>query len=178
MVIKCEMTFEKNIKNGHKECVFLKTVGREWAKAIVKNKGNIYLIYPAVRLSSDPCTCRRPCKTVRQVEEHYDLYNQVCGIPITTTELTDSEATLIDHLAYKTGMDCWFSLRYYGRQLLVRDLEADKDLSIMEGLKDFVQGLGVIGTDISLDNNQIATLRTLLDRFGLLDSVEFADDMH
>lgn len=60
--------------------------------------------------------------------------------------LYDKEIEVLTKLARKTGMDCWFSLRYGKTEDYVWDIENEKRLTMKSALKQLVDGL----TDVDL----------------------------
>ena len=60
--------------------------------------------------------------------------------------LSNEEKDVLIKLAKKTGMDCWFSMRYGKTEDYVLDIENKKRLTMKAALKQLVDGL----TDVDL----------------------------
>lgn len=54
-------------------------------------------------------------------------------------KLTIDQANLLDKIARKSGMDCWFKVHY--DLCHIRDMENHKTISLKRGIKDLDEGL-------------------------------------
>lgn len=59
-----------------------------------------------------------------------------------TKTMTNEIACILDRVARKTGMDCWFCLRYTEKSgWYVFDLENREHISVTKAIKDFYDGI-------------------------------------
>ena len=70
--------------------------------------------------------------------------------------LTDKEYNLLDDIATKTHMDCWFCIKQdkNGNEY-VFDLENNKRIALSTGVKELIEGIGDINEILSLDEIEI-----------------------
>ena len=110
---------------------------------------------------------RKVCRNAFYIEDHYDFYHDVCGVTISNNQLTESEYNVLNKLATASKMDCWFWLDKKGDKDYVRNLEENKDLSLVEVLPVFYEGLTNLD-DYNLDSNEKKVAEMLFERFGCL----------
>lgn len=57
-------------------------------------------------------------------------------------KLNDKEYELLDKIAGKSKMDCWFQIRSTGKEEdYVYDLEEEKRMSLKKGIKQLMEGI-------------------------------------
>jgi hypothetical protein len=78
--------------------------------------------------------------------------------------LSDNEYELLTNIAKNTGMDCWFQLAASGTRIYVYDLEDNKELSLVTGVKLLLEGISpqYISLLSAADKNTLQALCTRL----------------
>lgn len=80
-------------------------------------------------------------------------------------KLTAPEYHVVDILAARSGMDCWFSLEGGDGGDYVRDLEMGLVVSLKEGINSLYSGLTSL-EDYGLSKAEMKIAETLFERFG------------
>lgn len=79
--------------------------------------------------------------------------------------LTESEYTVLDKIATKSKMDCWFQIRQDNGEDYVYDLEEGKRLSLKEGVNMLSEGVDY--ALCGLTPEEICVYESLLIQLGL-----------
>ena len=95
--------------------------------------------------------------------------------------LTRVEKEALERIAYKSKMDCWFSIRSYGSIDLIYDLEDEKILSLEDGIGQLTEGItdsiefyGLTFTE-GLELNYLFEVLCLSFRFVLYGCKKFTE---
>lgn len=104
------------------------------------------------------CLCFRRCQNNNPTEKTLD-------------KLTDEEYNLLNKIARKTKMDCWFAIdgdEYEGKEWIV-DIEEEITYDLKEGIDYLMQGLDCIEnfTACNLTSKEVLTLNDLLNKLEL-----------
>ena len=82
--------------------------------------------------------------------------------------LPNDECLVLEHIARKTGMDCWFDLRYDGDTHYVFDLEEKRRLTLRDGVQDLCEG--IVPELLDLSSEQLYTFSNVLDRLSITNT--------
>ena len=106
-------------------------------------------------------------KTHEEIQEAY-AEGLLCGVKMPWYKLLDEEYNVLNLLATRSGMDCWFWLVERGGKDMVRDLEADKYtvMPLSKALPIFVEGLLELDC-YHLSEEEKEVVHQLFDRFGI-----------
>lgn len=156
-----------------RKTAYLATISKEEALKRFKEHKRVYFIYEDERIFHE--NCRKVATNASYIRHHYEVYFECCGYLATKNRLSDQEYDVLNSLAHKSGMDCWFSLRKTDEKdqqssNYVRDLESDNILSLSDGLTLFAEGLLKLDS-CGLSKVDLETATILFDRFGLLEQV-------
>lgn len=69
---------EYDLGRAVRKTVFLKVLTKEEAITAFENKQRVYFIYENNRIYDT--NCRKVCKYLGYLKDHYDFYHDVCGI--------------------------------------------------------------------------------------------------
>lgn len=171
---------EFNTGKHRRKPVYMEPLSKEKALELFDKGEKVYFIYQDRHTrwiyGSD---CRKLCKDRDYLIDHYDVYHDVCGVPMPRNRLTDEEYNLLNVLATRTGQDCWFWLvergGTNGKPLrdIVKNLEENKFMALRNALPVFAEG--IISLDFPyyyLEEEEKDTFLQLLDRFGIKDEYE------
>lgn len=93
---------------------------------------------------------------------------EIDHLPVTM--LTNEECNILDQIASKSKMDCWFWIEETDEGHVIHDLEEDKRVSLKSGIEQLVEGI-VEGADFyGLSENQVSVFENLLKRLEIGDS--------
>jgi hypothetical protein len=83
--------------------------------------------------------------------------------------LSDEEYNVLNKVARKTKMDCWFSIKQIDGQDYIDDLEAGVCLDLKEGIGDLVDGLDYYETFqwCNLSQTEVFTLKELCRKLDI-----------
>lgn len=123
--------------------------------------------------------CRKVCKDRDCLVDHYDFYDDVCGVKMPLNRLTDEEYNILNQLATKTGQDCWFWLVERGGKNgklftdVVKDLENNKYVALRNALPIFAEGIIDLNFwAYGLTEEEKDLFLQLLDRFDIRDEYD------
>lgn len=167
LVVKTEYIVDdsgRNFDDGRvrKKSLFLVALSKEKAKEHLKKGKALYFIYPNFL---DGKYGRKLCHNSSYLENHYDIYGDFCGERASINKLTTLEAHVVDILAARSKMDCWFYLESRDDRDCIRDLESDLTISLKEGIHSLFNGLTSLD-DYNLSESEKIIAKTLFERFG------------
>ncbi len=142
---------------------FIETLRLEDAKTAFFAGKEVYFLYrPNADINQ---YWIKRCNDIDYLVDHYE-YGDVCGIILNKHMLTDNEYELINKLAGLSGMACWFTLCSTGDEYDVRDVEDNRDMSLVNGLKLLFEGISSLD-DYSCTNDEKIACRGLCERLGI-----------
>ena len=71
---------EYDLGRADKKTVFLKTLSKNEAVNAFQNGKRVYFIYKNNRIYHT--NCRKVCKYLDYLKDHYDWYHEVCGVVV------------------------------------------------------------------------------------------------
>lgn len=155
-----------------RKTMYLATLSKSDALKRFNSHKRVYFIYENERIFHE--NCRKVATNESYIKNHYDIYFEHCGYAAPKNQLGDQEYNVLNHLAYKSGMDCWFSLGRINTDSewedCVYDIESDCTISLVSGLAQFAEGLLKLDS-YGLSETDLETATILFDRFGLLEQV-------
>ncbi len=75
---------EYDLSRGYKRTVFLKVLTKDEAISLFQNGKRVYFIYKNNRIYHT--NVRKICKDLDYLKDHYDWYQEVCGVLIKVKE--------------------------------------------------------------------------------------------
>ena len=157
-----------------RKALYLEVLSKEEALKRFDAGEKVYFIYQDERIYHTDC--RKVCHDRDYLADHYDCYHEVCGTRMPLNRLTDKEYNILNNLATKTGMDCWFWLVERGGtngkpfRDVVKNLEEGKCMALRNALPMFAEGvldLNFWAYGLTEENKDL--FLQLLDRFGIRD---------
>lgn len=156
----------KTKRRGARSTMYILSKEEKEAKTLFANGEKIF----AITSSNEAfgiSTYRRLLESVEEITEAYTS-GLVCGVKMPQNKLLDEEYNVLNLLATRSGMDCWFWLVERGGKDMVRDLEADKYtvMSLNKALPIFAEGLLELN-HYHLSEEEKEVVYQLFDRFGI-----------
>lgn len=156
-----------------RKTMYLATLSKSDAIKRFKERKRVYFIYEDERIFHE--NCRKVATSESYIKHHYEIYFECCGYVAPKNQLGDQEYNVLNLLASKSGMDCWFSLRQINKtdtewEDCIYDLESDYEISLVSGLAQFAEGLLDLNC-YGLSDADLEVAKMLFDRFGLLEKI-------
>ena len=150
--------------------MYMRVLSKEEALERFDEGERVYFIYQApYTLRIYEKVCRKVCKDRDYLKDHYDIYNEVCGVSMPLNVLLDEEYNVLNLLATRSKMDCWFWLIERKGKDMVRNLEENKIMSLKSALPGFIDGLTDLD-DYFISEEEKAVFLQLIERFGIADA--------
>lgn len=126
----------------------------------------IFSVHPSNKHYGE-MSCRKALKSAKEIREMYS-YGCLCGVKMPKNRLLDEEYNVLNVLATRSKMDCWFCLIEKDGKDMVRDLEADDYtvMSLSTALPMLAEGLLNLDT-YNLSEKEKDVAECLFDRFGI-----------
>lgn len=83
--------------------------------------------------------------------------------------LTNEECNILDQIASKSKMDCWFWIEETDDGHVIHDLEADKKMPLWLGISQLLEGITENADFYGLSEKQVFVFENLLKRLGITD---------
>ena len=157
---------EFNLGKHRHSTMYMKVLSKEEALNVFDEGKRIYFIYENNRTYRK--NCRKVCKDRDYLKDHYDVYHEVCGVPMPLNVLLDEEYNILNLLATRSKMDNWFWLVEKSGKDMVKDLDENKIISLRAALPTFVDGLTDLN-DYGISEEEKDVFLQLVERFGLMD---------
>lgn len=97
---------EYDLGRAVRKTVFLKVLTKDEAINAFQNGKRVYFIYENNRIYDT--NCRKVCKCLGYLKDHYDFYHEVCGVAIKNNKVDNQ--TWLKH-ATKKFQSCRFNCR-------------------------------------------------------------------
>lgn len=143
--------------------IYLSTLSKEDAISRFKAGKRVFFIYQNERIYHE--NCRKVAKNALYIQDHYDFYHEVCGCIASKKLLSNDEYNVLNLLASKSKMDCWFYLENDRNKDVVHDLENDQILPLADGISQLADGLCELDS-YNLTDKEKAVATILFERFG------------
>lgn len=117
---------------------FVEIIDEASAKALLLAGKDVYFVYSPNEDIKE--TWIKLCKDIDYLADHYS-YGETCGILLNKHMLSDCEYELVNKIAGLSGMACWFQLSPTGHEYEVHDVEDNRDMSLVNGLKMLFEGV-------------------------------------
>lgn len=175
-IIRTEYLLQDNGKEydtgkGIARKAYLVTLTKKDALARFDARKPVYFIYRNNRFYKE--NCRKIVKNRQYLINHYDVYHEQCGYIASQYVLSDTEQDVLNDLAKQSKMDCWFSFEVCNGRYRIEDRESNQLRSLHDGIAQLVEGLTYL-QDYTWDQNGLRTICCLLDRFDLIDQVDYS----
>lgn len=161
---------EFNLGKHINRTLFMIPLAKEEAIRLFDEGKRVYFIYQdwhTVEIYDGPC--RKVCRDRDYLIHHYDLYNEVCGIPMPLNVLTEEEGNALDRLADQSGMDSWFWIIARNNKTVILNYEKNEVESLKSALPKFIKGLADLD-NYRISKKQKAAFLQLVERFQLTDA--------
>lgn len=89
-------------------------------------------------------------------------------------KLTVEQANVLDKIAEKSGMDCWFSIT--DDLTAIHDVEANRNITLRYGIGILNQGVTDLVKDYGLNEHEVKVYHDLLVSLGLEKEKDMAKD--